>query len=434
MSVMSRTNRAHRFLAVVAALALASAGLLVAAGSASADAPLLLTASPEGVVVSPDGTRIYVSDDGTTTGIANGRILVFDAHTHQQLASFPDQGLIGARHITIAGHHLIVGGEDVGGAPGALALSKDGKVLLVANTYGPVAGAGVNLVGFNAMTGAFIGMTTLGDVANEIELTPNGQYAFVVDSAFDEVSAVNIGAFPGETVVSTKVPVGQPDSIAFSPDGSRGYLAAADGTVRVLDTTVSPAQFMKSLAVGGALAGIAISQDGRTLYVADDSTSGGVILVDTASGQAKGKLATGPANGIALDAARGLGFVADYADNAVKTVNLASGSVIGTTPVGKGPHDMAVNDRFGELYVVNEAGDSVSVVAIPSRPAATSSGSTTSTPTAQPPTAQPSGAQSLEPASASAISPLILGLIGLVFVLLIVMIVLVVVMRRRRST
>ena len=88
------------------------------------------------------------------------------------------------------------------------------------------------------------------------------------------------------------------NALALSPDGSHLYASLPDGGV-VQDIVTSSMTLNRTLTIAGRPQGVAVSGDGKTLYVANENTSY-LSLVDLAVGQVTDSIGVGPA-GFALE-------------------------------------------------------------------------------------------------------------------------------------
>jgi YVTN family beta-propeller protein len=205
------------------------------------------------------------------------------------------------------------------------------------------------------------------------------------------------------TPAGTQVRLGErPFGAALSPDGQQ-LLISNDGTarqslMRVPTASPSVAQTiyyrapaalfqgvvyspdgLHAYALRPFPAGLAISADGSTLYVADafDNT---LSIVDTASGHETrvalsdrtcvtsgwGDLSDGqdclfPYN-VALSHDGHTAYVSNWGQSTLDVVDLATQSVTGTISVGEHPSALALNPHTGDLYVADTDSDEVSVV------------------------------------------------------------------------
>ncbi len=120
-----------------------------------------------------------------------------------------------------------------------------------------------------------------------IAFTPDGTRAYVANIWSDTVSVIDTD--PSSTdfnkVVSTIEVGGTPVFVAFTPDGARAYVTNADSdTVSVIDTDPSSTDFNKVVStitgLGMMPSTIAITPDGTRAYVTGSGNSS-VLVIDT---------------------------------------------------------------------------------------------------------------------------------------------------------
>jgi YVTN family beta-propeller protein len=121
-----------------------------------------------------------------------------------------------------------------------------------------------------------------------------------------------------------------------------------DNTVSVVDTAAGAV--VATLPVSAGPHGMAITHDGRTVYVSGDGSSS-VDVIDTASDKVIKRIDVGKSpNGIALTPDDRLLLVTVYGENRVAFVDTATQTVVATTPVPK-PHTVAISPDGKLAYV-----------------------------------------------------------------------------------
>ena len=219
----------------------------------------IATGSPESIVASPDGKRVYVAVAGTG-------IVALDAALIQPLFTIP----------------LAFGGGAVDN-PQGLALTPDGRRLLVSDNR---PGGSVRVV--DVASRSVTATLALGsrEIPLGVAVHPDGQRAYVA-VADDTLSGPDqVGAFepargappPGGFAVGPR-----PIAVAVTPDGARVFVSnQLDNTV----TRYEVASGSSSAAPVGGLAptGLAASPDGTSVYVASRDGGGSVSVMSVASG------------------------------------------------------------------------------------------------------------------------------------------------------
>ena len=142
--------------------------------------------------------------------------------------------------------------------------------------------------------------------------------------------------------------------MALDSTGGRLYVATrAAGSVLEIDTVHH--RVNRTFRLGGQPQGIAVSRDGRTLYVANEHH--GLDVVSLPTGQRIGPLSLGgPAIGLALSPDEREVYVALVSTGAVAVVDRASLKLRATLPTGGRPRGMAFDPSGRVLVIANEAG------------------------------------------------------------------------------
>jgi YVTN family beta-propeller protein len=201
-----------------------------------------LNEPPSAVVVSPDGSRVYVSSSGTTLAVVD------------------------------AASATVVANLTVGLGSEGTTVTPDGSKVYVsgmASNSVSVVSAHDNKVKKSVAVGAGpVGMA----------VTPDGSRLYVTLS--NEASVLVLDATNEATLAS--IPVGlAPVSIAFTPDGKNAYVVnAGDNTVSVLNPATN--SVVATLLVGDQLNAVAIPGDGLTAWVTHPF-SGQLTFIDTAT-------------------------------------------------------------------------------------------------------------------------------------------------------
>lgn len=259
---------------------------------------------PRFTAVSPDGTRLYVSNTQSAS------VSIFDTAT---------RALIGAVSLPSNPHQL--------------AVSPDGTKLYAGNFAGQVW-----VVDLTVSPPVRVATVTVGGGVNGIVVSLDGQKVYVANSNSHTISVISAST---NTVTATLGPfmaggttLRSPEQMVISPNGDYLYVGftnrssptvdriAGMARIRISDNTAEPI-------VGATLvlqpAGLAVSSDGRFLYVSDLGGNG-VRKYDltTASG--------------------------DWLGSAVSTINVAS------------PHYLSLSADDSTLFVAPFSGTGLSIV------------------------------------------------------------------------
>ena len=196
-----------------------------------------------------------------------------------QAADEPDRSPI-ALALTVDGNRLLVANQTAGSVswvdtrlgkvlaelktgdrPGGVAVSRDGKVGVVAHWYG----YDLAILDLSSDRVAVVGRVEVGPEPRGVVISPDGRLAFVAVGASNEVVRVDLA----DRKVTGRLAVGrEPRGLAFTPDGSRLVVGNARGkSVSVVDLARFAVE--RTLPVeADNLRQIAVSPDGRYAYVA----------------------------------------------------------------------------------------------------------------------------------------------------------------------
>lgn len=238
----------------------------------------------------------------------------------------------------------VVDSIDVGSAPTGVAFAPDGETAYVTNQFSQSLGV--------------IDVSTATQV-DEIELpadpfvpfvSPDGSKVFVTSNT-SNVYVINRGT---ATLTDSIELSHAPNGFAFHPTKGRVYVSAfAGGTVS--EITVSNGDVLRTFTPGGLPQGMAVSRNGRELYVANES--GWMEIFDLSTGASARKVTLDSGGfGLALSPDGEFVYVTEPAVGKVQIVSVESRSIVGTLYVGGQPRRIAFT-RLGDMAVVaNEDG------------------------------------------------------------------------------
>ncbi|WP_048107514.1 PKD domain-containing protein [Methanosarcina barkeri] len=190
--------------------------------------------SPCGIAVTPDGKKLYVADRDIK-GVS-----VIDTFTNTVIATVP-----------------------VGVNPLGVAITPDGKKVYVANRYSNT----VSVI--DTSTNAVIATVEVGSGPCGVTVNQMGTVLYVTNCESNTISIVDIST---NTVTAT-VPVGKwPMGVTVTPDGTKVYVVdEGSNNVSVIDTATK--NVIATVKVGKNPYGIAVTPDGTKIYVANSGDS-----------------------------------------------------------------------------------------------------------------------------------------------------------------
>jgi YVTN family beta-propeller protein len=213
------------------------------------------------------------------------------------------------------------------------------------------------------------GITTV----TSIELPADGGYPGTIkmNNAKNKVYAGNYWSFisvidakKDTLITTTEDPTRNcMDDMAFSPDDSKLYMVhVGPEGVSVYDpNSLSESGFIHLSGTAGAPQRMAITPDGSKLYISDYGGTSEIFSINTV-------LATQGASVLAGNTPRGLAvtndgrylLVANQGDNTVSVISTTNESLISNIPGFSQPYDIAITGDDGYAYVTNFNGNTIS--------------------------------------------------------------------------
>jgi YVTN family beta-propeller protein len=212
----------------------------------------------------------------------------------------------------------------------------------------------------------------LGDRPLGIALSPDGRTLLVSNDGQGTQSLMVIDRASG--TVRQSIPYPAPEALfvglAFSPDGTQAYASAGgNNMIRVYNVDAAEQQLTEGepIRLAGRRAslypaGLAVAPTGATLYAADNLANAlSIIDLGTRSVRANVTVGANPYAVVLSDDGRDA-YVSNWGEQSVSVVDTAAGRVRQTLGVGNHPSALALSSSRRELYVANTDSDSVSVV------------------------------------------------------------------------
>ena len=284
-----------------------------------------LGSQPQGIALSPDGTRAYVPSLGSD------KLVVISTKT-------------GGVIRTIA----------MPTAPQYVVAAPDGRRLYVTLADPSLGTNSVQVV--DALNGTLLKKIKVGRTLSPPAVSPDGQLLYVPDYAASQVAVISTATYE----LKTPIAVADPAAVVFAPDGLQAFVADHEThEVSVLD--VGAGTVTAKISVGTAPDGLAVSPDGQQLAVAN---SGGrsVSLVDVAERGVGDTLIGVDPRGIAFAPDGRHVYVANSSSDTVSVISAQSGKLTATVKVGDQPWAIAVTPNGRQAYVTNARSGSVSVL------------------------------------------------------------------------
>ncbi len=256
-------------------------------------------AAPIGVASSPDGSRVYIT--------CNGTISVINTATNTVISTI-----------------------NIGTYAWGILISPDGSKLYVA--YPRLNSVAV----IDAATGAVLSTIVLANGTGALAISPDGGTLYVGNSTSNTISVVNTAS---NTIIAT-IAVGlAPNCAAVSPDGSRLYITNADsGNISVINTATNTV--IATVAVGSYPYGVVVSPDGSRVYVANN-TAASVSVIDAATNTVISIVRVGSEpTGISINWDGSIVYVVNGGGNSISVINTATNTTTTTVSTGQAPYSV----------------------------------------------------------------------------------------------
>jgi len=198
--------------------------------------------------------------------------------------------------------------------------------------------------------------------------TPGGSPPSSATAAPGSADAVP-ASLPRPTVLTTLKVGASPQGVAVSRDGRRVYVAnSGERSVSVIDT--EDQRPVASVAMRNQPQYLAISPDGKLLYVTTHNDDGGgntVAVVDIAGRKIRKEIGVDHGQGSspyapALSPGGDLLYVPDHGRNVVTVIDTEAGGVLMTLPVARSPHWVVFSPDGDRAYLANHESNLMTVV------------------------------------------------------------------------
>jgi len=295
-------------------------------GHGCSGVPLTCFGGPSGVVVSPNGARLYVSGFGNN-------LRVIDTATHAIVA---DNRLVTLRICCLD----------------SMAVSPDGtRLYLLTACVECLETPFGEVVVVDTATNTLLTTIPLFDMLSipaAVAVSPDGTRLYVLDNRFLGTVLIDVIDTATNTLLETTNlgASGFGQQLALSRDGTRLYVTVFDpDSVKVMDTATN--SVIATVAVGQSPGAVAVRPDGAFVYVAHSFANPVVSVIDTAANSVVATVALGGGpSGVAVSPDGSRVYVTTVDDltekGAVKVIDAATNSVVATVPVGLGAGGVAV--------------------------------------------------------------------------------------------
>ena len=252
-----------------------------------------------GVCVSPDGTKVYVTD------YYSNNVIVINTLNNN-----------------------IVGTIPVGNSPQSIVVSPDGTKVYAANFYSSTVSV-IDAITYKVLHTVNVGARPIG-----ITINPDGRHVYVSNSAGNSICVINTLTNVVDTTIALAPPFGMgitPYGIVASPDGKMIYVVGGSiDSIYCISTATNA--IVNTFPLGSSPEGITISPDGKTLYVTNAS-SNSVSVININNGSIAKVLVGYNPQGISISPDGTKVVVVNKSDWSISIINTSTDTVIATVTV-----------------------------------------------------------------------------------------------------
>lgn len=284
------------------------------------------------VQISPDGTRVWVTNNGSPSAAADTAV-----HKGMPMAEHGAMATAGEVWAIDTATDAVVAKVGVGKHPAHVVLTNDGKFALVTN-------GGDNTVSVVDTTTLKVAASIpTGEFPHGIRVSPDGKQAYVANLKGATVSVIDIE----NRKEIGQIAVGKgPAQVGFTPDGRFAFVSLSqEGRVAVIDPKGQ--KVLRTIDVGVVPIQLFATPDSSKLIVANQGTrkSPGktVSVIDLNNFAVIKTIVTGNgAHGVAIGADGRYAYVSNVYGNSVTVVDIQAGKAVKTLAVGRGPNGITV--------------------------------------------------------------------------------------------
>jgi YVTN family beta-propeller protein len=232
----------------------------------------------------------------------------------------------------------------------------------------------------NATTGAFIKSIRVESNASDIALAPNRKTVYVISP---NCGACMLASRSGPSLLGTVTPISTASNkaqkpimaiastIAITRDSRTAYVATCCSPVAGDYDFITPLNLVtgkrgKTIKVGSGPSDLAITPNGRTLYVSSVENfrkDGAVTPVNIATGKAGKAVRVGASPGnIAITPGSRFAYVANNGSGTVTVIRVATNTAIKQIKTGAGPDVIAITPNGRVAFISNQGARTVTAI------------------------------------------------------------------------
>ena len=293
---------------------------------------------PNGMVVSSDAKRAYVTSYGTFPSAFAQATTLSDTVSVLQLPPHKKA------HGRGGPHPHVVATVKVGRGPLGVAITPDDKEVYVTNfgqdstlVPGGVEGNTVSVI--RTRSNKVVATVQVGNLPAGVAISTDGQRAYVACRGNDEVWVLDTATHSVVAIVPVQ---SDPANVAFTPDGVWAYVTNfGSNSVSVINTltnTVASVPDGEAVTVGLVPVGLAVTPDGARVYVVN-VFSNDVSVIDTTTNIVVKTVAVGLGpRSVAITPDGAYAYVTNFLSDTISVISTATDTVVDTIAVAGGPN------------------------------------------------------------------------------------------------
>lgn len=279
---------------------------------------------PHNVQVSPDGSRVWVTNNGEPD----------PAMGKGEHAAMAKPGAVWAID---TGSDAVVAKVPVGLHPAHVVQTPDGRFAYVTN-------GGDNTVSvIDASAQRVVATIPVGKFPHGIRFSPDGKQAYVANLKGGTVSVIDTAS----QKEIAQIPAGKgPAQVGFTPDARLAFVSLSEeNAIAVIDPATR--KVLRKVPVGTVPIQLFATPDSRTLLVANQGSRSKpgktVSIVDLQTFKVTRTVETGSgAHGVAIDQEGRYAYITNTYSDSVSVLDIKDGKIVTTVRVGKGPNGISV--------------------------------------------------------------------------------------------
>lgn len=293
---------------------------------------------PNGMVVTPDGRRAYVTNYGTFPGQFAQATSLAKTVSVVDLSPLRNSGSSNTEKPSV------IATVTVGTGPLGIAVTPDGSEVFVTNfgqdamlVPGSEEGSTVSVI--STRTNEVVDTILVGKLPAGIAVTPDGKQVYVTCRRANQVWVIDTLS---HSVIATIPVQTAPANVTFTPDGKFAYVTNfGSQSVSVIDTAkkeVVPVADGVAIRVGNVPIGLTISPNGKRAYVVN-AFSNNVSVIDTTTNTLVTTVAAGAGpRAAAVTPDGGRAYVSNFMSNTIYAIDTYSNTIASTINMDGGPN------------------------------------------------------------------------------------------------